>query len=150
MRSTAAILVLALLAGCTTVSPIDVAIADFRSAAVNVQLGDTKDSVLAILEPTQAGLPVAQRKYPETYMKDKVRVEIVYFRSGHQVDGITTDDEFVPYVFHDGKLAAIGWTTLGGPKTQAQPVPQTDVDVYYPYGYPYPYRYPYIFPPHPR
>jgi len=129
----------AALAACATMNAVDRAIADFDAAARQVQLGDSKDKVLAILEPTQSGLASSQRKRPEEYDKDKVHVEVYYFRSSQQPDGITTDDEFTPYVFHDGKLVAIGWTTLGGPKTQAQPVPRPDVDVYYPF---YPY-YPY-------
>jgi hypothetical protein len=121
------------LVACATMNPIDRAITDFEAAAAKVQLGDPKAKVLGVLEPTQGALAASQRKRHEEYYKEKVRVEISYFRSSQQPDGITTDDEFTPYVFHDGKLVAIGWTTLGGPKTQAQPVPRTDVDVYYPY-----------------
>ena len=131
----------AMLAACATMNSVDRAITDFESAATKVQLGDSKENVLAILEPTQSALAASQRKRHEEYDKDKVRVEVHYFRSSQQPDGITTDDEFTPYVFHDGKLVAIGWTTLGGPKTQAQPVPRPNVDVYYPF-YPYsPYDY---------
>ncbi len=89
--------------------------------------------------PSQKTLTTSQRKRHEEYDKDKVRVEVYCFRSSQQPDGITTDDEFTPYIFHDGKLVAIGWTTLGGPKTQAQPVPRPNVDVYYPFYPCYPY-----------
>ena len=33
---------------------------------------------------------------------------------------MTTDDEFTPYIFEDGKLIAIGWHILGGPKTKGR------------------------------
>lgn len=136
-------IIAAALAACATMNTVDRAIDDFETAAAKVQLGDSKDKVLAILEPTQSALAAEQRKRHEEYDKDKVRVEVYYFRSSQQPDGITTDDEFTPYVFHDGKLVAIGWTTLGGPKTQAQPVPRPNVDVYYPFYpyYPYGHRY---------
>ena len=35
-------------------------------------------------------------------------------------DGLTTDDEFTPYIFNNGKLVGIGWQVLGGPKSQGQ------------------------------
>jgi len=57
-------------------------------------------------------------------MEEEVLVEILYYRSGWQRDGIVTDDEFTPYIFNDGVLVAIGWTTLGGPKTQALALPE--------------------------
>lgn len=129
----------AILAACATMNSIDRAITGFEVAATKVQLGDAKDKVLAILEPTQSALAASQRKRYEEYDKDKVRVEVYYFRSSQQPDGITTDDEFTPYIFHDGKLVAIGWTTLGGPKTQAQPIPRPIVDVYDPFFPYYPY-----------
>jgi hypothetical protein len=137
--------VILLLAGCASVSPIDTAITTFDVAARQVQLGDPISKVMEVLGPSQDGLASSQRKRPDEYLQDGARMQVLYFRSSNQPDGITTDDEFTPYVFKDGKLAAIGWVTLGGPKTQAQPVPHTNVDVFYPYWYPYPYpyRYPY-------
>ena len=54
-------------------------------------------------------------------------IEILYFRSGWQSDGITTDDEFTPYVFNDDVLVAIGWATLDGPKTQGQSRPRQNI-----------------------
>ena len=41
-------------------------------------------------------------------------------RTGRQPDGLTTDDEFTPYIFNNGKLVGIGWHLIGGPKTQGQ------------------------------
>lgn len=133
-----------LFVACATTTPIDSAMTAFEAAAKQVQLGDPIAKVQAVLGPTQDRLAAPQRKRAEEYMQDGAHMQVLYFRSANQPDGITTDDEFTPYVFRDGKLVAIGWTTLGGPKTQAQPVPRTNVDVYYPFWNPYPYRHPYI------
>ena len=113
------LLVLLLLSGCAT-TQIDAAIEDYQANAGRIHLGDEKEQVLAVLTPLQARLSASERKAPESYLKDGATVEIYYARSGRQPDGLTTDDEFTPYVFTNGKLTAIGWTTLGGPKTQGQ------------------------------
>ena len=106
------------LAGCAHTG-IDPAIEAYTLAARQVQLGDAKAQVLGVLEPTQVRLRPRLRKTPEKFLKDGVLVEIHYYRSGRQPDHMTTDDEFTPYVFNDGKLVAVGWTTLGGPRTHA-------------------------------
>lgn len=113
------------LGGCTLY--IDNAIKKYNVAADQVELGDSKEVVLAVLLPTQKDLPQAYKKNPEKYMKEDVRVEIYYMRSARQPDGLTTDDEFVPYVFNDAVLVGIGWNALGGPKTQGQAKPETHV-----------------------
>lgn len=122
---------LLLLAGCA--SPVSEAILKFHEAASNVQLGAERDAVLLILEPTQATLPLAERKAPEQYFETEDGrqrlVEIFFYRSRTNHDGILTDDEFTPYIFHDGKLAAIGWTTIGGPQTQAQPKTEQHIHI---------------------
>jgi hypothetical protein len=114
--------------GCTGID-IDTSIREYNAAAGQIQLGDSKDKVLSILMPTQKHLSAHARKSPEQYIKDGVKIEIYYFRSLRQPDGLTTDDEFIPYVFNDGKLVSIGWIALGGPKTKGQVIPQTNVDV---------------------
>jgi len=115
----AVLLIAVALTGCVGIQ-IDRAISKYEAVAEQVELGDSKDKVLAILQPTQEGVPKSSRKNPERYIKDGVKVEIYYMRSGRQPDGLTTDDEFVPYLFNDGKLVGIGWQVLGGPKTQGQ------------------------------
>lgn len=101
----------------------------YAEAAPAVRLGMSKAKVLEILAPSQEGLTARLSKQPDIYKKDGVIVEILYFRSGWQSDGLTTDDEFTPYVFNDGELVAIGWATLGGPKTRGQVVPEVNVNV---------------------
>lgn len=106
------------LASCA--STYETVVNEYVRAEPTVQLGMNSAQVTAILEPTQKGLTNSERKRPERYDKNGVAVEILYFRSGWNSDGITTDDEFTPYVFNDSKLVGIGWQTLGGPKSQGQ------------------------------
>jgi len=119
MRVLIAIVLSMSLVGCATMQ-IDSSVSRFRSEAAKVNLGDKKEDVLAVLLPTQKDLPSNAAKSAESFMKDKDIVEIYYFRSGRQPDGLTTDDEFTPYIFTNGVLTGIGWTVLGGTKSQGQ------------------------------
>ena len=115
----------ALLASCNGIDP---AIAEFNAKRHLVSLGDNKNKVLTVLLPTQRGIDSGATKPPEAYINaNGETVEIYFFRSGRQPDGLTTDDEFTPYAFTDGVLTAIGWSSLGGPKSRGQviqPAPQ--------------------------
>ena len=122
----AIILLIILLTGCVA-AKIDSAIKKHENVVEQINLGDSKDKVLAILIPTQAGLSSRLKKPPEKYFKNDVVVEIYFMRSGRQPDGLTTDDEFTPYLFNDGKLVGIGWQVLGGATTQGQTSPVTNV-----------------------
>ena len=125
-----ALLTVSTCVGDQTGVQIDSGIAKYNAVADRVQLGDSKNKVLGILNPTQEGIPQINRKNPDKYIKSNVLVEIYYFRTGRQPDGLTTDDEFTPYLFNDGKLVAIGWQVLGGPKSVGQviqPAPVTNV-----------------------
>jgi hypothetical protein len=127
MILTFAIVLLCFLCGCS--NAVGKAIGGYHAARGQIQLGMNKDDVLRILEPIQEGLSLRQRRGPEQYTQDGVHVEIHFFRSQANYDKILTDDEFTPYVFHDGKLAAVGWTAIGGPKTQAQPIPEQHITI---------------------
>ncbi len=118
-------LILVLLGCAGTVVHIDRAIRAHDQASKHVDLGGSKQDVLALLEPTQEGLTPSGRKPPDRYIKDGVAVDIYYYRSRRQPDGLTTDDEFTPYVFNDGKLVAIGWASIGGPKSVGQATDDT-------------------------
>lgn len=113
------------ISGC--VSPYQLTVDDYMLVAPKVSLDMTKSQVIEILKPSQQRLKNTEIKQPEVYKKDGVLVEIFYFRSGWQADGLTTDDEFTPYLFNDGKLVAVGWAVLGGAKSQGQTTPQTNV-----------------------
>ena len=109
-----------LLTACGAVNEFQVqsATSSYFEVAQVVNLGDSKDRVLNLLLPTQKDLNSTLRKPPEKHMNDDVLVEIYYMRTGWGSDGLTTDDEFTPYIFNNGQLVGIGWTTLGHPKSQ--------------------------------
>ncbi len=115
----------------TQCGSIRTAIDRHNDVSGQVDLGDTKEKVLSIILPTQEGLKVFphHQKPPEKYMKDGVRVEIYFVRSGNNVDSLTTDDEFTPYVFNDDILVGVGWAILGGPSTQGQTNSTTNVTI---------------------
>ncbi|MBC8493604.1 MAG: DUF3192 domain-containing protein [bacterium] len=107
------------LSGCA-VQKIDDAITNYRQVSHQISLGDSKAKVVSILDEAQKDVPIKWRKSSETYIKDDVEVEIYYSRTRRQADGLVTDDEFTPYVFNNSKLVAIGWTSIGGTKSQGQ------------------------------
>ena len=118
------------LAGCAILE-IDSSISKYKAVAPKIKLGDSKEEVLALLQPTQQNLSGSSSKSPEAYVQDGNTIEIYYFRSGRQPDGITTDDEFTPYTFMNGKLTGIGWSVLGGAKSHGQviqPAPVTNIE----------------------
>ena len=123
------LLVAGVLSACTTETYIRQSMSGYQQAAPRVQLGDSKSKALSILLPTQQEMmqerPDLSRS-PDQFVKDGKTVEIYYMRSGWTSDGLTTDDEFTPYVFVDNKLVAIGWSALGGPRTTGQVVPQNN------------------------
>jgi hypothetical protein len=114
------------LSGCTL--GIDKAVREHRKVSHMVQLGDSKQRVLAILMPTQESLGQNEIKPPERYIKGKDKIEIYYMRSGRQPDGLTTDDEFTPYYFKNGILSGVGWQQLGGAKSHGKVVPRTNIN----------------------
>jgi hypothetical protein len=127
-----AILLLLYISGCSSILPssivIDSAISEYQRVENQISLGDDSEYVLGLLLPIQEKLPPSNRKSPEKYIRDGVNVEIYYIRSGRQPDGLTTDDEFTPYIFNDGKLVGIGWQLLGGPTSRGQVTPTTVIN----------------------
>lgn len=120
-----------LLAGCAleeaskhyTDSRIDEAVARYKAASAKVKLGDSRDQVLALLEPTQFELESNEVKAPVA-LEGEVgsggdRVVVVhFFRSARHADeapdarGLPPDDDFTPYIFMDDVLTGIGWPSL--------------------------------------
>jgi hypothetical protein len=126
MKISAIFCIFALFTSC--VFQLDQAANRHREVAHLVNLGDSKNKVLSILLPTQENLPREAIRVPDRYLDGSTTVEIYYMRSGRQADGITTDDEYTPYVFKNGILAGIGWQQLGGAKSHGKVVPQTNVN----------------------
>lgn len=112
--------VIFLLSACANNQSISTAIFSYEAQVGNIKLGQSKAEVLAMLSPTQASMPSRFGKPFESYIEDDKLKEVYFFRSRSFADGLVTDDEFTPYVFEEGVLIAIGWTAIGGPKTQAQ------------------------------
>ena len=63
------------LTGCVGMM-INSAISKYELTADQVELGDSKEKVLAILAPTQEGVSKSGRKNSDKYLKDGVKVEI--------------------------------------------------------------------------
>ena len=123
-----------ILMGCAP-SRYQLTIDEYVAAAPRVSLGMSKEEVKEILNPSQQRLKNTEIKHSDIYDKEGVLVEILYFRSGWQHDGLTTDDEFTPYLFNDDKLVAVGWAVLGGPKSQGQATSDTKVITHHTWGY---------------
>jgi len=117
-----------ILVGCA--SPYQLTVDDYVKVYPRISLGMPKEDVVKILTPSQKRLSSSEIKQSDMYKKNGVRVDIIYFRSGWNPDGLTTDDEFTPYIFNDEKLVAVGWQTLGGTKSQGQAKDVTTVIVY--------------------
>lgn len=108
----------------------------YHQVAPEVKIGMDKEQALAILQPATEMLPADEQRPPEQFTDDNgVLTEVYFFRSQAYYDDMLTDDEFTPYVFKNGKLSAIGWTALGGPKTQGLPYPRTQYQMGVGYGY---------------
>ena len=56
-------------------------------------------------------------KSPTKMLTGGKPVTILYCRTGWIPDSQSTDDEYTPFVFVEGKLNAIGWEAIGGPRT---------------------------------
>ena len=125
-RFMSCLLLMLMLMGCAP-SRYQLTVDEYVAAAPKVSLGMSKEEVKEILKPSQQRLKNTEIKHSDIYDKEGVLVEILYFRSGWQHDGLTTDDEFTPYLFNDGELVAVGWAVLGGPKSQGQATSETNV-----------------------
>jgi hypothetical protein len=127
MKAIIAVVLMVALSGCVQIR-MESTVGDYMASAQAVKLGMDKQQVSEILEPSQQRLKNQERKQPGKYIENGAEIEIVYFRSGWQSDGIMTDDEYTPYVFNNNRLVAIGWETIGGPKSVGQVVPVTYIN----------------------
>lgn len=116
-----------MVSGCTTLLNIGEAIDSYQNIKDTIKLGDAIEVVVPKLNQAMLRLSPKLVKQPEKYLKNGVLVEIHFARSRRIGDGLTTDDEFTPYIFNDGVLVGIGWTIIGGPKSVGQVVPRTKI-----------------------
>ena len=94
-------------------------ISQYHDISSSIQLGDSRGKVLSVLGPIQRSTPSIYQRAPDQFMSaDGKRVYVYYIASNRIPDGRSTDDEFTPYVFVEGRLVAIGWQALGGPKSR--------------------------------
>ena len=95
-----------LLSGCGLDAQfrIDEVITDYHRLAPQIHIGDSKERVTEIFGPLLGRLGSTERKPSQAFQQDGKLVEILYFRTQRIPDGLTTDDEFTPYIFIEGKL----------------------------------------------
>lgn len=88
---------------------VDKAIAAYKKAASQIEIGASKADVMGILGPIQDDLPPDQGKESEGFMQNGKAFEIAYLRSRRRPNAPITDDDFTPFVFEDAKLVCKGW-----------------------------------------
>ena len=96
---------------------IQLSIEHYNAIKSHIQIGDSFEKVAPLLEDILKCLPNGCKKEEEAYEENNQHIVIIYARSTCFPDGLTTDDEFTPYIFCEGTLRSIGWDPLGGPKT---------------------------------
>lgn len=113
------VVAIAILPACTT-GDVDRSVDGYDQLKGQVKLGDSRQQVLSLLEPAQADLDARWKKVPDQYFDGNSTVEVYYFRSSYQTDGLITDDQYTPYIFRDGILVGIGWAMLRGSMAEAE------------------------------
>ena len=103
---------------------IDPVINQYNRSAYHIHLGMTVSEVIGVL-PDQSKLGRHGRT-PSFFKDGGNDMAIYYYRTGRIPDNMATDDEFTPYIFVNGRLDAIGWQALGGPRTYGNSNAQAD------------------------
>jgi hypothetical protein len=97
-------------AGCTPNPVTQQAVADYKSVASQISIGDAREHVLAILQTNQQVIPSHFKRLPERYLSYGEQVEIHFIRTRLDSGGSNNDDDFTPYVFKNDILVSVGWT----------------------------------------
>ena len=109
-RRTIAVLATAIsLAGCAPNPVTQKAVADYKTVASQISIGDTRDYALAILQTNQQVIPSHFKRRPERYFSYGDQVEIHFIRTGLDSGSSNNDDDFTPYVFKNDVLVSVGW-----------------------------------------
>ena len=94
---------LMILGGCLNTLELEQVVDQYHAAESKVKLGDSKEDVLAILQPTQANLSGKFKRAPEHWIDPKSGkvVDLYYFRSKvtYQLASQTRDILVTPYLF---------------------------------------------------
>ena len=97
-------------AGCAPNPVTQKAVAEYKSVASEISIGDAREYVLAILQMNQQVIPSYFKRQPERYLSYGEQVEIHFVRTGLSSGDSNNDDDFTPYVFKNDVLVSIGWT----------------------------------------
>ena len=97
-------------AGCASNPVTQKAVADYKSVASQISIGDAREHVLAILQTNQQVIPSHFKRQPERYLSYGEQVEIHFIRTRLDPGGSNSDDDFTPYVFKNDVLVSVGWT----------------------------------------
>lgn len=119
------IVLIAALAGCSTSTKAEKTVTAYDGAASKVHIGDLTADVLAILEPTQ--IDAHAKKWEtkhDSINNNGTSIDIYYFRSSQPKSGLTTEDQYTPYIFKDGALAGIGWGMIQEQKENGYEIPR--------------------------
>ena len=119
------------LSACTT-NEVDRSVDNYDQVKGQVKLGDSKQRVLSLLEPTQADLDSSWKRSADSYYDGNSTIEVYYFRSSYNTDDLITSDQFTPYIFRDDTLVGIGWAMLQAPTAHAESSSPTGNPVYNP------------------
>lgn len=118
------IVLIAALTGCSANQKVEDTVTAYDDAASKVQMGDLTSDVLAILEPTQ--IDAHAKKWEtkhDSFNNHGTTIDIYYFRSSQPENGLTTEDQYTPYIFKDGRLAGIGWGMIREQEVNGYEVP---------------------------
>ena len=97
------------LAGCAPSLVTQQAVADYRTEALKVSIGDARGYVLSILQTSQDVIPAHFKKRPERYLSYGVQVEIHFIRTDLASGMANADEDFTPYLFKNDVLVSVGW-----------------------------------------
>jgi hypothetical protein len=120
-----------------SLNPRPAAIDYHEKTAPYVQIGMAEESFLKLMEPAlDASNQGKYGRKPDRYSIGSDMYVVHFMRASMVDDGVVTDDEFQPYTFENGRLIAVGWNYLGGPKFTSQDLekrrasaPKTEVKV---------------------
>lgn len=122
MKNFFCIVIFSCLAGCMAQHQVTETVSGYDEAASKIHLGDLKQDVLNILGPTQIDSQDKKREVKYDHFKNtEGNIEIYYFRSLPAANGLTTEDEYTPYIFNNGKLVGIGWGMIDQQNWQGRP-----------------------------
>ena len=95
----------------------------YHNLKTQIQLGDSIDKVLPLMNKAQKFSSAGDVREPDRYIRNGKNYYIHYVRSAWVGDGKLSDDEITPYIFENGKLVGIGWRVLGGGRNFSSPPP---------------------------